>query len=209
MRLDNHLIRSLSADASLARLRHLQAITLCYHVKKTTCATFCCSSEVVKIRYRVSPVKPHELHIHRRTQHLQNSSKHRARARPETSKIHVPMTHDQTSYPPPTITDSHKRSWLCRAPMWLFKNFSWATLFSYTRWIVNTTKQTQHGSRHLDVRLRWLTQISLLRFAGEYPRSPWASKVESRDTAQDYAHPRMQLLLSIGKVVAVRKGQTQ
>ena len=36
-----------------------------------------------------------------------------------------------------------------------------------------------------------------------------SSKVERRDTAQDYAHPRMQLLPSIGKVVAMRRGQTQ
>ena len=63
--------------------------------------------------------------------------------------------------------------------MWLFKNISWATRFSYTRWIVNNTKRTL---------------------------SP---KVERRDTEQDYAHPRMQLLPSIGKVVAMRRGQTQ
>ena len=131
----------MSTDASLARRRHLQTITLCFHVNMTTGPAFCSSSEVAKTRYRVSAVKPKGLHIHRCTQRLQNSSKHRARACRETSKSNVPMTHDQTSYPPPTVTDSHTRSQLCGELMCLFKNISWATRFAHTSWVVSCTNK--------------------------------------------------------------------
>ena len=38
-------------------------------------------------------------------------------------KINVPMTHDQTSYPPPTISDSNKGSQLCGAPCGCSRTF--------------------------------------------------------------------------------------